>query len=170
MDSSDSPDSHDPQDDDFGPSSLLVLEQMSDELWARFVQVLAPKEPAPRSAATAQATPEPDPADICVRASSGSVVKFRPAAIVMDKAPLASAIEAVNADREAASRWDAGHGAQRVWDLYCGRLYENYGHGFTPDTDPVWWPLVLQNWDLEEVEMARWRASSGRVEPSESTS
>jgi hypothetical protein len=142
MPSPESPASQDPQDVDFDPSDIRVIEAMSDELWALFVQGLAPKGPAPRPAAKADAaTPAPQapdkPVDICIRAASGSVIKFRLAAFLMDKALLASAIETMIAERESAPRWDAIHGAQRVWDLYRAQQREKYGRRFTLDTDPL---------------------------------
>jgi hypothetical protein len=104
-----SPD-HDPHDDEFDASQINVIEPMSDELWALFVQGRAPKGAAPPpgagAGATAPASREPAKlAHIAIRAASGNVFKFRPATALMDKALLAAAIEAMIAEREAATRW-----------------------------------------------------------------
>jgi hypothetical protein len=68
-----------------------------------------------------------------------SVVDFDRASLLMDKTLLRQSLRAMMIERNTKPRWDAGYGAQWVWDDYCERHLEKYGAYFEPD--------VIQGWD-----------------------
>jgi hypothetical protein len=73
-----------------------------------------------------------------VLAQSGRMIDFDRASFLMDRDLLQQSLEARRHEQTTAPRWDAGYGAQWVWDYYCERHVERYGEYFVPDVNPDW--------------------------------
>jgi len=76
--------------------------------------------------------------DTHIRATSGKVVHFDGALMVMDLDLLDESIDAMKRERTTAPRSDAITDAQWVWDDYCRRHLARHGERFVPDESPSW--------------------------------
>jgi hypothetical protein len=74
-----------------------------------------------------------------IEASSGTLVDFDRASLLMDKELFQRAFDAIRNDRDNCPPWDMSFcGAQRVWDSYCQRHLGRYRKPFAPDVTPGW--------------------------------